>query len=322
MKDFENQKSRRHPTHNTIRIFETGTLLVRRSNHLIVLFSLLLTFPAFLVSSCVKAPLESSTQTPTTPTSEEEKADSVTTSIRLRPSSSCKIERLDIFVYSSSGAESLECYIKRDFPEDSLIEIKTLEGDKTVSVIANSTKEFSLKALQRHDSMSSLSYSFEDNKPEAPLMSGEGVSSGGSVEVTLTPLMCTVELSEITNLLAGYELLESPRIRLGNINAEAKIMQQKDFHPSEILDYGVWAALPCDVGMHPQEPHTELFCFPNSSSDDNSSGGGYLKSFIELECVIEGSKHKFRHTLPSLERGGRVEVSLTVEEDLSFSGSP
>lgn len=316
MKNFEIQKSRSQQTHN-IRILQTGNLLVHRSNHLIVLFNLLLTFPAFWVSSCTKTPTDTNISEQEDPIVEKE--DSVVTEVKILAPTAYKTERLDIFVFSSESTNQLECYTKTDSLPNSPFRIKTPKGEKIVSVIANSNKDFSLKALQKHDTMASLNYAFSDNNPESPLMSAEGVTADGSVELSLTPLMCTVELSEISNLLENYELLESPRIRLGNINAEAKIMQQKDFHPSEITDYGEWAALPYDIGMNPQEPHTELFCFPNSSSDDGIS---YLKSFIELECTIYGSKYKFRHELPSLERNGRVEVSLTVNEDLSFSGTP
>ena len=126
----------------------------------------------------------------------------------------------------------------------------------------------------------------------------------------MKPLLCQVVVSSISNTMDGYELVESPRVRLTGISCYASVMQEEDFRPTEIAEYGEWADLPYDIGMFTQNPGTTLFCYPNESSGTNLGG---VNTAIELECFIMGQLCSFTENLPPFGRGAKLLVDITVD---------
>ncbi len=308
MKNSNHQKSRQNFPD---RFQSKGSLPDRRSLSFIV-YSLLVLLPALLVSSCEK-PLSSQTA-PDNP--EQEQKDSAVTRIAFK-SVEERVERLDVFIYETSGVQNLEKHLVLDSLPPSL-ELYMSEGDKLIAAIANSPKKFKESALARYSAVPQISYGFAEDSAALPIMGGCAESSDREAEIELTPLLCEVVLGTISNTMDDYELLEEPRIRLRGINASARLFTTEDYLPSETIDKGVWAALPCDVGYYPQEPGTVLYCYPNETPE---SIIGQDRTALELECGIKGKRCSFTVDLPPLGRASRTVVELSVDGPDSFSCS-
>ena len=87
-------------------------------------------------------------------------------------------------------------------------------------------------------------------------------------------------------------------------------MQEEDFLPTEIAEYGEWADLPYDIGMFTQNPGTTLFCYPNESSGTSLGG---VSTALELECFVMGQLCSFTENLPPFGRGSKLLVDITVD---------
>lgn len=239
---------------------------------------------------------------------EEPAVDSVLTQIRLQ-ADGFEVRRLEVFIYGSEGVRSLENHASLD----SLcreIQLPALPGDKLVVAIANSPHKLNLKALARYDAMEQLTFSFADDDPQAPVLGGSCTTHGQEGTVVLQSPLCRVVLASISNTMDGYELLEEPRIRLRDLPAGTGILRDKDFRPTELLDAGSWAPLPCDVGFFTQEPGVTLWCYPNDTPADVL---GVPRPTLEFACEIRGRTCSFDIPLPPLPRGSRLEVELTVD---------
>ena len=218
------------------------------------------------------------------------------------------VRRLDVFCYGTEGTRQLVSHARLDsLPE--ILALDVPEGDKAVVCIANSPHDFNLGALGRFDAMGQLSYSFQDDDPQVPILGGwaEVPDSGG--EIVLQPLLCRVVLASVANTMDGYELLEDPRIRLRDLPEAAEILRERDFRPTELIDAGAWVPLPHDVGYFPQEPQISLWCYPNDTPENIL---GTPRPRLEFECVIRGETCSFEVPLPPLPRASTVEVSLTI----------
>lgn len=274
----------------------------------IILISLLLLPPAFLVSSCRR-------EIPDPPPEEEQAVtrDSVLTMIHIDPAAH-PVGHIDLLIYDSGGTGQLECHKRIEgLPGD--MGIVTVEGEKRIAVIANSPKVLSLAALSRYDALSQLGYGFESDNPQLPLMGGVCLTEKHSGRISLSPLLCEVELHEIGNTLEDYELLESPRVRLRGINSNARIMQQSGFYPEESMDYGEWQELPYDIGMLPQYPEIRMYCYPNETPETTF---GTAHTSLELECTIMGTVMNFEVNLPPFGRNSRLKVTITVNGPYDF----
>ena len=307
MENFKHQKSRQiFPD----RFQSEGSLPDRRSLFSSIVYSLLVLLPALLVSSCDKTPEATAGQD----TPELELRDSAVTRITFKTTDK-PVERLDVFIYETEGTQPLEKHLVLDSLPPSL-EVYISEGDKLIAAVANSPKKFKETALARYSAVAQISYGFEEDSPELPIMSGSAESSDQEAEIELTPMLCEVVLSTIANTMDDYELLEEPRVRLRGINATAKFFSGEEYLPGETIDRGAWAALPCDVGYYPQSPGTVLYCYPNQTPE---SIIGQDRTALELECSIRGTKCNFTVALPPFGRASRTEVELSVDGPGSFS---
>lgn len=297
--------SRRRPTHSPDLSQRPVTL--KGAGSLLSLCYCLLILLTALPVSCHKLPAEA--QPP-----EDEAAppqavvDSALTRIRLRAGGQ-PVRTLDLFVYDAAGTQPLEKHLLYDRLPDTL-SVVTTAGEKILVGIANSPRRFNLSALGRYDAMQKLTFAFADDDPARPILGAAATTAGQAGELALTGLLCRITLKTVTNTMDGYELLEEPRVRLLDLPDNAEILREKDFRPTELLDAGAWAALPCDVGFFPQEPDISLWCYPNDTPEEIL---GVPRPTLEFECRIEGKTCTFDVPLPPLPRGCSKEVELTVD---------
>ena len=304
MKTQRNQTDRHQPFY--CRRPPGGSLLHFLSS---LLISLLFLLPVCLAPSCKKDYVD------TNPSDEVfVPVDSSSFTVRfavadrsadtLRP-----VRRLDVFAYDADGLHELILTRRYGFLPDSLLLYGPVTG-MTVVAVANSPVGFNSEALGRYDSIELLTYRFEDDSPAAPLMSGvASVGADRSAIVSLTPMMSRVVLGEVCNELKNYVRLEDPRITLENMNASAELLRTKGFYPSETVAEPQVKRLPYDIGIFPQRPGTELFCYPNDSQDATI---GTPATVFVFECEIRGATRRFRIPLPSLKRNSTTYVYLTV----------
>lgn len=276
-------------------------LPMRRNILLTLLLSLLVVLPAFFSISCNK-------EKPVLPDDEEPVVDSTMTTLKFRNAGPHEVENLQLLIYGSDGTRQLETLLRFDGLPDS-VEVVTTEGEKLVAAVANSPKALSPVALGRYDSLKELGWDFNDEDPESPIMSGQCATLQNNGEIALEPLVCQVVIAAISNSMDDYELVESPRVRLVNLNGYAGVMQEDGFRPTETIDFGEWKDLPYDIGMFTQNPGTTLYCYPNET--EQSSLGGVVTS-LELECLILGEPCNFTVQLPPFGRGARLLVDITV----------
>lgn len=281
-----------------------GTLLSRPASHLLSCL-LIVVAGALLAVGCQKPGLPV-----------EEKAEIIkvvdSTNVKVSLGSQYAMKCLDLFFFEKTGINALT-YHERVYPEKTgttLFELRVPSTSAHVVAIANACREFNLKAITRYDVLQKFEYDFTDDSSDYPLLSEEADISEGLAQMALTPLMCTVELVKISNLMEEYELVEDPKIRLGEMNMSANVLQKYEFHPSAVLEKGEWEALPCDIGYYPSEPGTKLHCYPNDTPE-NTLGSHTL---FEMECVIKGEKCTYSFELPPFGRASHIDVSIVVEE--------
>lgn len=220
--------------------------------------------------------------------------------------------RTDLFAFSASGQMEHHATFHNSLQEHDLL---LSEGEKHIVAIVNSPYNFNDQALTRIESLEQLRFKFKDDSPQHPAMSGSAVcvvaGSGTTVEMAVTPLMCSVILSEVSNNLSRYRLLENPRIRLLNMNAEAEILRTSGFRPAENSFDGELVPLPCDIGFYTQYPGTALCCYPDETPDDVL---GTQQTELLFECEIQDTTRRFTVPLPPLKRGCICPVGITVDE--------
>ena len=239
--------------------------------------------------------------------------DSILTCIRMQTDGYI-VQTLDLFIYSADGLRSLERQVTLDAPQDTLL-LPTLPGEKILVAIANSPRRLNRKALERYDTMEQLSFNFADDRPERPILGGVCTTENHDGEIHLQPLLCRITLTKISNTMDGYELLESPRVRLRDLPDAAEILREKEFRPSELIDSDRWVELPYDVGYFPQDLALELWCYPNDTPEDVL---GVPRPSLELECTIQGKTCTFEVPLPPLPRGCTKQVEITVDGPSSY----
>ena len=225
------------------------------------------------------------------------------------------IRRLDVFAYDADGLHGLVQSRRYGYLPDSLVLYGPVTG-MTVVAVANSPSDFNKDALGRYDSIELLTYRFEDDSPQAPLMSGQcSVGADRRAVITLAPMLSRIVLGEVSNGLRNYVRLEDPRITLEGMNASAELLRTSGFYPSETVADPPVRRLPYDIGIFPQCPGTELFCFPNDSEE--ATIGNPATVFV-FECEIRGLTRRFCVPLPSLKRNTTtfVDITITANEEL------
>ncbi|MBO4670638.1 MAG: hypothetical protein J5640_02195 [Bacteroidales bacterium] len=219
------------------------------------------------------------------------------------------IRRLDLYIYDADGIKPL--LDKRRY--ESVPESVVVHGNgkaRIIVAIANSPGDFGAESTGRFDAIEMLSVDFASESSAIPVMSGMCTVEAGDTEtICLTPLMARIRLGEVCNRMKNYVRLEDPRIYLENLNTGAEIMRVGGFRPSSIAEKGAKATLPCDIGIFAQHPGTEVFCYPNDSSETTIGTPGTKLIF---ECEIKGETCQFIIDLPAIRRNSTTTVDLTV----------
>ena len=278
-----------------------------------LLFSYFTAVPACLFPSCTR-PVNDLTEDVSV------KVDSTWFTIAI--DKSCNISdtlppmnRLDIFLYGADGLKDLEHYETTSVVPDTL-RIRAASRIMTAVAIVNSPRSFNRAAIERYDSIELLCYEFDEDSPDAPVMSGIcTLEPGRDGTLTVTPLMSRVVLTEISNTMKGYVRLEDPRIYLENMSAYAEVLRTEGFRPTEMREGYITAKLPFDIGIFKQNPCTTLYCYPNDSPEPTV---GSPETTMVLECEISGTTRRFSVKLPSLKRNSTQHVELTVNGAESF----
>lgn len=228
--------------------------------------------------------------------------------------------RTDLFVYSLSDQKGLELHAGFD-DSSSVHTLELQEGEKEIVAIVNSPYSFNDQALGKLESLEQVQFNFKDDDPLAPAMSGKASLSvcpdtESEIGIGVTPLFCTIVLSEASNNLTNYRRLENPRVFLRNLNPKAEILRESGFRPSENIDEGQRTPLPCDVGFYTQHPGTTLYCYPNETPENML---GSPRTELVLECEIRDTTRQFTVELPPLSRSSVHSVAITVDEAQEYS---
>lgn len=226
-------------------------------------------------------------------------------------STGSSISEIHFFIYDGDGLRMLE----HEWSENSnpgIVSFRSSKKDKTVAAVANCPHRFDVSKLVRFGALEQLEIKFTDDDSARPIMSGVcTVSPAGASELVLKPLMGRIVLEEVTNNMSGYKRLEDPRIYLKGISECVEVLRNDGFHTSEFLtDTLIQAKLPCDVGMFPQHPGTELFCYPDDSEDGIT---------LVLECEIKGKTRSFEKTVSPIGRDATKRVEFTIESEDKYS---
>ena len=220
-----------------------------------------------------------------------------------------QIRCLDLLIYDEGDMGSLESWTHFESLPDS-ISVMGAKRVKTAVAIANSPRSFSRRAIERFDSIELLSYAFDEDSPEAPVMSGTcSLIPDRPGQLRLVPLMSRVQLGEISNTMKGYARLEEPRVYLDNMNASAELLRSVGFRPSEYIEVTEKTKLPYDIGIFSQRPGTELYCYPNETPEATV---GSPQTFFVLECEIYGNTCRFPVALNALGRNKTLHVDISV----------
>lgn len=269
------------------------------------MFSLLYS-PALTIPSCTPA---NTTETPGRHEDDDQGQALVSSPLSLHCKGRYPIHHADIFIYGAGGLEELEFHTRTERPDT--LELLLREGDKKAVAIANCPYLFNTEAMTRYDAMELVSTYFQDDNPEAPIMSGTcEFSASDDCIMELTPLLCRIILAEVTNNMDDYRRLEEPKVWLSHMNASAALLRADGFRMTEQVQDTLKVDLPCDIGLYTQYPGTTLCCYPN---DGHSPTAGNPATEFIFECSIDGVPQVCRTDLPPIKRNATVMLSLTVD---------
>lgn len=217
---------------------------------------------------------------------------------------------MDVLVYSATGVRELESYIHIDEVYQ-LFSLDLTAGSKIIAAIGNCPSKLNPKALERYDSLQQLMYDFRDFDPLRPVTSAVlDINAGDDVCLGLAPLCSSVVITEVSNELPDYQLAESPRVYLTDINPYSGYFQFDEFRPTETIDSGVIAELPYDIGFYTQYPWTVLYCLPNDTPEKSLSSP---HTAVVFECEIGGELCTGAADLPPFGRDAVIEVSVLID---------
>ena len=217
------------------------------------------------------------------------------------------IESLDLFVYRADGLRDLQLH-SRVCADKALLSLSD-SLPKTLAVVANVRGTFNLEALNHFDSLEELVFRFTDDNPKAPLMTGIGsFVPGRDTTIALTPLLCTVQLTEVSNWMDGDRLAENPRVWLENVNGQAEMFRERGFSVRDPVA-SKKVRLPYDIGLYSQYPGTILYCYPNDLP--NPTTGNPATELI-FQYEVEGQTRTLRYILHPIQRGTIIPVEVMI----------
>lgn len=221
--------------------------------------------------------------------------------ITVRAEADYPIEILDVFVHTEEGV--LACHA-RSACDSAVVELGA-DGPYRAFAIANARGTFNDSALQHYDSLLGLEYSFSDDNPEFPLMSGSGTPG---TRIRLTPLMSKVSIASVSSYLEDDMLAENPRVRLENINSRAKVFAENGF-PVQNPSDGPSVRLPHDIGLYTVYPHISLYCYPNDLPESSESNP---MTVLVMECEVQGKTRTIRIPVHPIGRSEEILIDIEI----------
>lgn len=274
---------------------------------------LLVVGPGLLFQSCNRALPEQTDEE----VIEEIASDKVLTELYIDTAVTAEIRNLQILVFRNDGIRELAQIIQAD--NGGAVKVWTDGGEWIAVAIANSTTAVERKSVSRYDGLSQLEFMFQDDDPQAPVMTGVcGFAAGErGKKISLEPFMCRVDIASVSNAMDGDVLVENASVRLTDMNPIVNALQEDEFIAAEVIAEGRKAVLPYDVGFYTQYPGISLYCYPDTSPRGSL---GSLSTGVLFECEIDGEKRSSSCSLPELPRGSSVSVDITVfsPDDIRF----
>ena len=233
------------------------------------------------------------------------------------------IRTLDLLLYRDTLTMPLESHTRIQFDNTNgnrLLSVASRAGDRLLAAIANSPAPLNLAALQHFASAEYLEMYYSEEDPDYPLMSAVELFNDRSVEVTLKPLLCRLDILGINNR-SGL-LLEKPRLRLEGVNSHVQMLRSDGFSTIETVDSPASLAHPeimqydigCDIGLEPWTEGASLWCYP-------FDGEGPSGTSIVLSALAGGEPREWNFKIASLTRGEISQFLLNLY-DLAICEAP
>lgn len=221
------------------------------------------------------------------------------------------VRSLDIFIYRDTLTRPLECHQRLEGPMPDAITLDSRPGERLLVAVANSPAPFRIEALQRCDGAEQLEMYYRMEDPDFPLLSAACSFSEGPVKLTLSPLLCRVNIYHIVNFTG--QALNNARVQLKGINSHVQMLRSDGFRTIETEDNPsalshpemMLCRIPGEIGEEITTPGLTLFCYP-------FDGEGPSSTTLVLSASTNGELREWTFPVPSLKRGGSAEMELTL----------
>ncbi|MFA6592473.1 MAG: hypothetical protein WCR48_02040 [Bacteroidales bacterium] len=239
--------------------------------------------------------------------------DETMTEIKVKSPDGLLIRTLDIFFFNDDSLRRLDSHQRIENYSSGTVSAASRNGKKILVAVANSQDEkYEWDEMGSFDVLNERMADLMKESPESPLMSATaeitaGEKSGCSVK--LEPLMSKVSISTLCcdfhNRPYKDEKLKDVRIYLTNVNTKCELLRTESFNPISLLNSGrlevenvekmicpelVFKHPGIDVDGYVSHPGCDLFCYPNSTSDE-TIGSPFTRLVIEGE--IEGRTYYY-----------------------------
>lgn len=282
-----------------LRIQKKDNLSCRRSHYFSIILLVSLIKLAMVISSCENRVQEETPEPPPIVKEDDKRDYYLYFNIE-----DARIQKVDIMIYSVNGLRELEAHITDTQILDTY-KFRLTKGDKIVAVIANYPQELKQAQILKYDTCMNLKSSFDDNQESYPIMVGMFQGDSGLIVDSLKVLISKIVLTSITNNLNDYDLVEKLRVRLCDLNSSIRCFDNK-FFTTDYIDYGVWKNYTYDIGLEPQYPNIELYCYPNMDEA--------FCTRLELEYVILNKLQRISVDLPTIDLSSEINIELIIND--------
>lgn len=221
------------------------------------------------------------------------------------------VRSLDLFIYRDTLTRPLECHQRLEGPMPDTITLDSRPGERLLVAVANSPAPFRIEALQRCDGAEQLEMYYRMEDPDFPLMSAVCSFSEGPVKLTLSPLLCRVNIYHIVNFTG--QALNNARVQLKGINSHVQMLRSDGFRTIETEDNPsslshpemMLCRIPGEIGEELSTPELTLLCYPFDGEGPNITS-------LLFTATANGELREWTFPVPSLKRGGSAEMALTL----------
>lgn len=209
------------------------------------------------------------------------------------------IRRLDLFVFNDDEIGALDAYTRSYAYSPTSITVHSASGRKHLVAIANHAfPDDFVTQIYSYEDLRSTVVSYTGDHPSFPILSGETrftAEAGGQCNLTLEPLMSSVEIRALRVRMDSGQALKDVRVYLTGVSNRAEVLRQEGFLPSETLNNGGLSET--DLGLLPYSgmvykylgsSRTDggsygsavLYCYPNEAQDE-SFASPYTRLVVE-----------------------------------------